>query len=90
MGARLLSVIFTVRKGNRITDWVKGSNLLIELLDASLLLEDGKAAREISKASAVLLQTADMDVVIPKGSKIIERIQKYQVWSHSVLNAEYH
>lgn len=88
LGARLLYVIFTVRKGNRITDWVTGASLLIELLDSLLPLSEDKAAHEIAKASAVLLQTADMDVVIPKGCKIIERIQKYQVWEDTASCTE--
>jgi len=79
MRARVLYVIFTVRKGNRITDWITGATLLLDLLDYAILLKDDKTVREIVKASAVLLQTADMDVVISKGAKIIERIQKYQV-----------
>lgn len=79
MRARLLYAIFTVRKGNRITDWVTGATLLLDLLDHAISMKDDKTARETVKASAVLLQTADMDVVISKGAKIIERIQKYQV-----------
>lgn len=80
IGARLLYVMFTVRKGNRINDWATGASLILDLLDSALIIEDDKAAWEIAKCSAVLLQTADMDVVIPKGAKIIERIQKHQVW----------
>jgi len=79
MRARLLYVIFTVRKGNRITDWVTGATLLLDLLDYAIPMKADKTIREIAKASAVLLQTADMHVVISKGAKIIERTQKYQV-----------
>ncbi|KAF8430325.1 armadillo-type protein [Tirmania nivea] len=78
MRARLLYVIFTVRKGSRITDWVTGATLLLDLLDYAISMKNDKIVREIAKASAVLLQTADMDVVISKGAKIIEGIQKCQ------------
>lgn len=90
MRARLLYVIFTVRKGNRITDWVTGATLLLDLLDYAILIEDDNTVREIAKASAVLLQTADMDVVISKGAKIIERIQKYHGGTHFLFFCDFY
>lgn len=81
MGGRLLYVIFTVRKGNRVSDWEMGARLALELLDSAISIQEDKPGREIVKACAVLLQTADMSIVISKGAKLVDSIQKYQVCS---------
>lgn len=79
MGGRLLYVMFTVQKGVRISAWETGAELLLKLLDSANLVSDDTPVEEIIKASAVLLQTASMDIVIQKGAKIVERIQNYEV-----------
>ena len=81
MGGRLLHVIFTVRKGNRVSDWETGAKLALELLDSAESIQEEKPGRELVKACAVLLQTADMSVVVSKGAKLVDSIQKYQVCS---------
>ncbi|KAI5797940.1 armadillo-type protein [Peziza echinospora] len=76
LSGKLLYTIFTTRKGNRISDWNRGAELIIELLHAVQESGDQTPLWPILKASAVLLQSADMSVVISRGTKIIEGILK--------------
>lgn len=90
MGGRLLHIIFTVRKGNRVSNWETGAKLALELLDSAISIQEEKLGREIVKACAVLLQTADMSIVISKGTKLVDRLQKYQVCSSHQIWLTWH
>ena len=79
LSGKLLYTIFTTRKGNRISDWNRGAELIIELLKAVQVSGDQTPLWSILKASAVLLESADMSVVISRGTKVIEGVLKNKV-----------
>ncbi|CUS08070.1 unnamed protein product, partial [Tuber aestivum] len=86
MSARLLYICLTVRKGNRIADWgsagevaVANVRAAVKLLDES---NDGEGVRETMweslKATAMVMQTADMEVVISRLRRVMDSVKEFQ------------
>lgn len=83
MAARLLYTCISVRKGGRIRDWsVIGDVALSIATTAHRLPSDAQGSREAMwhtlKAVAVVICTAQVDVVISKCSRIIEMTGEFQ------------
>ena len=62
--ARLLYITSTVRKGTRIEGWPTVCGALVSLLKLSAA-HDGECLSQIEKATAVILHTCPLDVVLP-------------------------
>ena len=84
-GGRLLFIVSSVRKGTRVQRWQPMLETLERLLDAIIALPSeaiDDAAVEMIPATAVILELAPMDVVIPHLRKIMVVISDERLTKH--------
>lgn len=62
---QLLFIVSTVRKGTRIESWKPLLDATLQLLDVCNM-QNRQVLTEISKATAVILQSSPLDLVLPK------------------------
>jgi U3 small nucleolar RNA-associated protein 20 len=84
MAATLLYTCVSVRKGHRIKDWSAIGDVAQRVVEAAHAVpsDDEKlqdATWETLKFMAVVLQTAEIDVVISKCSRAVEKAKDFQV-----------
>ncbi|KAL8697694.1 MAG: hypothetical protein Q9201_006996 [Fulgogasparrea decipioides] len=74
---RIFCVLSTVRKGSRVQDWGPMLDALLELL--RLREEDGEEPTgNLHQAAVMVMQSAPLDVVLPKVRPIMDRISNVQ------------
>lgn len=84
MAGRLLYTVVTVRKGCRITDWQGASVVAVAILQVATKLpmtnKEGpkKAVWEALKATAMILQQADLEVAIQNCGKVVDIAKGFQ------------
>lgn len=74
---RLLCVLSTVRKGSRVLEWVPMLDALLALLKVREDL-DGKPTQALYETTVVIMQSAPLDVLIPRIRPIMDRIANSQ------------
>lgn len=95
MAARLLYTCVSVRKGGRIKDWSVVGDSALSIVEAAhrIPLDDTgskEAMWQTLKAVAVVLHSAEVDVVISKCSRIVEKAKDFQVWDASYNNGKHY
>ncbi|PWW74323.1 hypothetical protein C7212DRAFT_365322 [Tuber magnatum] len=86
MSSRLLYICLTVRKGSRIADWVTAGEVVSANVRTTMKLSGenngGESVRETMweslKAAAMVIQTADMEVVITLVGRIMDPAKEFQ------------
>lgn len=87
MAGRLLYTVATVRKGCRIKDWQAASAVAVTILQVTTELPvSGEASREglkkavweALKAAAMILQQADLEVVIQNCGRVVDMAKGFQ------------
>lgn len=74
---RLLCVLSTVRKGSRVSDWAPMLDTLVALLK-SREDHDDKPTQALCETAVVIMQSAPLDVLIPKVRPAMDRIVNKQ------------
>jgi U3 small nucleolar RNA-associated protein 20 len=93
VAARLIYTCTSVRKGGRIQDWGKVGDAVLNLVDAADRIPkhdcgQREAMWQTLKAVAVIIGSAEVDVVISKCSRIVEKAKNFQVFSESPLASD--
>jgi len=78
---RLLFIVSTVRKGNRIQDWAPVLEAMMTLLEFCRQ-SNHDATLEVYKAAAVILQSSTLDLVLPKFRLAMEVITSDELAAH--------
>lgn len=85
MAARLLYTVVTVRKGCRVMDWQEASEIVVNILGVGIGLKVGERREELKnavweslKASVMVLQQADLEIVISKCGKVVDKAKDFQ------------
>ncbi|RPB03752.1 hypothetical protein L873DRAFT_1730772, partial [Choiromyces venosus 120613-1] len=86
MSARLLYTCITVRKGNRISDWDTAGEVAVTNIQTAMKLSEDNSSEERTKetmweslkAAAMVMQIADMEVVISRLGRIMDSVREFQ------------
>ncbi|KAH8153790.1 uncharacterized protein LAJ45_01557 [Morchella importuna] len=85
MAATLLYTVVTVRKGCRIMDWQKTAIAAAYILEVGTSLKEEEQTEELKeavwealKASAMILQQADLEIVISRCGKVVDKARDFQ------------
>lgn len=85
MAARLLYTVVTVRKGSRIMDWQKVAIAAVYILEVGTSLVVEEQAEELNgavweglKAATIILQQADLEIVISRCAKVVDKAREFQ------------
>ncbi|KAI4122315.1 MAG: hypothetical protein LQ338_005890 [Usnochroma carphineum] len=85
---RLLCVMSTVRKGSRIQDWGLVLDGLLALL-RSREEHDERPPPAVNEGAAVIMQSAPLDVLLPKIRPLMDRIANSQNQHHFLIFCDF-